>query len=392
MRILSTCCCTLLWLGCSSLLVAQLSGMQFGGQGSTSADTVAAAEKRLATFAGDALTNIPERTWKIVKADTAQLLLNDVELVNRKFRGTVQLQLPLGTHTTRVGELAGGWRLLSNETRALFASPGGPLLFSSGTGNLERPSASDYFRILIERTPKEQRPAPELLDYLSSPAANQDITFSRSSTDIYLTVLGKTSDEVESRLKAIVQLLDAAMHQSTRRELLTGAQVSLAKAKAHLAEQQRLEADTKDLRERMGDAVRLPPEVLTHLQAQQITLGIDVEGLEAELKACDQLLQEKQRTEPEREAARSRRVHSELELARERAKLARISALVKEGHVQVSRRRELGDLSAKVASAKSQAEADAHLVTTRASLIDFLAPLPAADDAIHIAPIEWITR
>jgi len=387
MRTLSACCCAILWLGCSTLLANQ-----FGGQGPTSAAAVAAAEKRLATFGGDALTTVPERTWKIVKADATKLLLKDIEQVDRKFRGTVQLQLPTFLNALNARELVEHWHSLSKESHALFASPNGQLLLPFGTGTRERPSASDYFRTLIKRIPEDQRPAAELLDYLSSPAADQDATFSRSDTGIYLSVLGKTSDEVESRLKAIVQLLDAALHQSTRRELLTGAQVSLAKAKAHLAEQQRLEADTKDLRERMGDAARIPPEVLPHLQAQQITLGIDIEGLEAELKACDQLLQEKQRTEQERDAARSRRVHSELELARERAKLARINAIVDEGHVQVSRRRELGDLSTKVSSAKSQVEAETRLVTTRANLIDFLAPLPAVDDAIRIAPIEWVTR
>jgi hypothetical protein len=384
MRIPSIGCFAVLCLGCSTLLA-----YQFGGQGPTSAATVTAAEKRLAAFEGDVLTTVPERTWKIVEADTTKMLLKDVELVDRKFRGTVRLQLAPGAHTTQIGELAGGWRLLSNETRALFASPGGPLLFSSGTGNLEQPSASDFFRILIERTPKEQRPAPELLDYLSSPAANQDITFSRSSTDIYRTVLGKTSDEVESRSKAIVQLLDAAMYQSTRRELLMAAQVSLAKAKAHLVEQQRLEAELKALRERADDADPISPELLTHLQAQQITIGIESDGLVAELKAGDELL--KGSSDLEREAVRTRQINTKLEMSRQRAKLERINALLKAAQEQANRRRETTKLDREIASAAAKVADEVGRVTTLAKLIDLLAP-PAVDDAISIAPIEWVTR
>jgi hypothetical protein len=267
-------------------------------------------------------------------------------------------------------------------------------------GHAEDASLSKHFQRLAENCPPDQRPD---VAFLTSADANRDVQrrpiamrlqgtdYSRGNLSAWrFTVFAPTAEEAEQRARAIVRLLDCGLCLPMQRYCLAKGREALAAA--HKAEAD-IAAQNEAIRveqEKLARPSEISPDILSQLKAQKVMVAVELAGLIARVKACDEMLKDPKRLEISTlQSISDMKVKAEIERVGIKEKLDQINAFIGEGDGREA-------ASSKLTAAEASKLRAQQLLSSYASdargfgqLVLLYAPLQLEGNQITISPLEW---
>jgi hypothetical protein len=352
----------------------------------------------------------PQRTFVVARATDkvkTPLFKADPKLLENKWVAEFTV-LPGGLDLKDEKSLLEFENRLRSDDRARGSHPknledavtwGGRRVFIGG--HVEDSSLSKHFQRLADNCPPEQ---PEVA-FLTSPDADRDVqrrptTFmGLSSTGPYpranlrawqFTVFAPTAEQAEQRARAIVRLLDCGMCLPMQRYCLAKGREALVaahKAEADIAKQN--EAIRVE-QEKLAKPSEISPDILSQLKAQKVMVAVELAGLIARVKACDEMLKDPKRLEISTlQSISDMKVKAEIERVGIKEKLDQINAFIGEGDGREA-------ASSKLTAAEASKLRAQQLLSSYSSdargfgqLVELYAPLQLVGNQITISPLEW---
>ena len=373
-------------------------------------------------YTEQSLAGVPKREFKVVKPTEAvatKLFRADPKLLQNKFVGTFTV-LATGfdaadpnsweAHSVR-GQLEGpggsrgprGGRTDEYHGDLLpLITWDGEKLFHVRPGFGSHSKLDEYFKLLVEHTPADQLPPEPIVKFLTSPDCNRDVhrnavnRVMRGTTSVnaqgtwQFTVYGTTAAEVEARVAGILQLLDAGMSRPIQRNLLKQGQAYLAEAKKS---EEAIAAQNEAIRteqERLAKPSEISPDILSQLKAQKVMVAVELAGLIARVKACDEMLKDPKKLEISTlQSISDMKVKAEIERVGIKEKLDQINTFIGEGDGREAAQARLLTAENRKRSAQTTLRNHSSAANDWAQLIAFYAPLQLDQNEITISPVEW---
>lgn len=303
-------------------------------------------------------------------------------------------------------------RSFPDNLRMLTIWGDGASLFHAGSyPHLERTPLNEFHRLLVEQCPANQRPQERVTAFLTSADCNRDIArldlqrnerLSRSSpqpkTTIDYTGVGgwqyavyaPTKDEAELRVAAILKLLDGGMSRPIQLYLLARGRESLElalKTQAEIAEKNeaiRIEED------KLTQPSEISPDILSQLKAQRVMVAVELAGLIARVKACDEMLKDPKQLEISTlQSVSDMKVKAEIERVGIKEKLDQINRFITEGDGRESANSKILTLQFQKRSLQQSLQRQDSMAVACINQIELYAPLQIGGNQVTISPIEW---
>ncbi len=276
-------------------------------------------------------------------------------------------------------------------------------LFSNSYGRSTERPISEYFQLLVESCPANQRPPGDVVAFLTSADCDRDVRL--RGTPIVrqspqgksvgypvggwqFTIYAPTFEAAEQRAKAILKLLDGGLSRPIQRHLLKQGQAALAEAHKYEAEVAMVNETIRTAEAQLEKPSEITPDILSQLKAQKIMVAIELSGLSARVKACDAMLA-KELPPGTLASIGDMKVKAEVERVGIKEKLDQINAFISEG----DNRETVKAALLKAASAKIRASDNlsrrSSTAQWNAELIALYAPLQLDGNEIKISPLEW---
>lgn len=382
---------------------------QLPDEGVKPADRVPEALEKLFRGIDEAsLRESPKRSFKFATGDKQQIriLMNDPKIRENKFVASVRL---MGTrHIARIGQSPS---VLDLENRLIYElkgdavkrtlAPTGNSLFtghSRHSGRGLKNAVRDYFSDLVLLCPRDELPAKELVEYLTSASADRDIKWTFDSTqggyDWIVEVFAPTEDGAKQRVSAIIRLLDCATCRPLQRDCLAEGQKSLAAVRMGY---EQLAKHDETIRVEEAKAVQVPEitaDILSELKSQKVMVSIELATVSARVIACNEMLKAIGNREPRTasgqfETINDIKIKAEIDLAGIKAKLERINGFIGEANDSNALRMQIMQIKGTREQSLRQIQLDKQRAEDFARIISLFAPLDIKYNEITISPVEW---
>jgi len=260
---------------------------------------------------------------------------------------------------------------------------------------------SDYFKLLSQLCPKELLPPQTAIDFLTSPDAIWEVYWESGAVGNpsnrrawYITVYAPTEELAEQRIRAMIQLWDNGLCRPLQRDCLTEAKKSLQSVQQGYDEVNKLTAAITAKEELLANPSEINSDILSQLRAQKVMVGIELAGLNARVKACNEMLKEvRDDTRPPSQVHNSiadMKVRAEVELVGSKEKLDRINSLIAEGNGREALRAEIDRIKKAKQGLQQQIDRQhQRRAEAYARLVSLYAPLEIKDNKITITPVMW---
>jgi hypothetical protein len=270
----------------------------------------------------------------------------------------------------------------------------------------ERPSGDnsirDLFRSLVERCPPDERPAEQLVEFLTSADVDRDIKqnnmrqFETNSGEVVggwaFTIYAPTAEEGENRAKAILRLIDYSK-SPLGEERFARAREALAAARRKEMELAKITDGIEALDAKIAQPSDIHGDILSELKAQKIMVTIELSGLSARVKACDEMLKEssvqRELSVSTLQSVSDMKIKAEIERIGIKEKLDQINKFIEEGDSRVATQNRILELHGARKLAEDQLrtlemEAAQNVAQLRLGL-----PPHLLGNKLYVCPIEW---
>jgi hypothetical protein len=261
--------------------------------------------------------------------------------------------------------------------------------YSTGQATL-----GELFKSLVVFCPPEHQ--PQAVEFFTSAEAERDIQLTRTvENGLSFLIFAPTAEQARQRATGILRLHDAAVSRPLQQFLLAESRKHLAEARAKCDEHDRLLAELVAEREKLKEPSEVSTDILTELKAQRIMVTIELAGLSARVKACDQMLIPPRQGETKRleagalQAISDIKVKAEIERIGTQEKLDRINAFIAEGDRRRAIQSNIATLTNRRDRALEAARASLQDAEAHATRIDLYAPRALENNTITISPVEW---
>jgi hypothetical protein len=366
-----------------------------------------------------ALAAIPPRDFK-VKTETAPLKTKlyraDPKLLENKFVATFNV-LPAGLDLTDPASVQKFGKQQEADSNLIRSYPDdlreliaweGTYLFLTDRGFPAKHSLGEQFKLLAANCPPNERPDQELVEFLTSVTnANRhvirghmppgEIAIPRGSRSALtevpgwsFTLLAPTAEAAQQRAAAILRLLDGGMSRPMQRYALKQGRESLAAARLSQGQIADHAEQIRQVEEAVAKPSEISADILSQLKAQKVMVAVELAGLIARVKACDEMLKDPKRLEiATLQSITDMKVKAEIERVGIKEKLDQINAFITEGDLRESAKSNLASLQA--SRRRSTSTLSDHLTNAQwyAALVELYAPLQLAGNQITISPLEW---
>jgi hypothetical protein len=263
-------------------------------------------------------------------------------------------------------------------------------------------SLHELFKQLAENCQAESRPDQALVDLLTSAVERGDIQrrrigfLSDSGKRVAIselrawqfTLFAPTTEEARQRSATILQLLDCGLSRPMQRFALEQGKASLASARQAESEIATANKAIAVEQEKLDKPSEISADILSQLKAQKIMVAIELSGLIARGKACDEMLT---RELPASTLASigDMKVKAEIDRIGIKEKLDQINALIAEGEARQAARARLITLTEAKRRALSSLSSAQTTAAQYADIFELYSPLQLENNQITISPIEW---
>ena len=282
-----------------------------------------------------------------------------------------------------------------DEIRALVLWNRAYMFRSSSRASFEEsPAQEELFKLWADKCPPELRPAQRIIDFLTSEEGNRDVIRSRSSPSPsalarwQFTVYAPDAEAAQERAAAILQLLDCGLSRPMQRFALEQGKAALAEARQAESEVAAANKAIESERAKLAKPSEISDDILSQLKAQKIMVAIELSGLSARVKACDEMLV---KPLPANTLASigDMKVKAEIDRIGIKEKLDQINALIAEGDARQAASARLLTLTRAKQRAQSSLSSAQTTAAWYADIFALYAPFQLEGNQITISPIEW---
>jgi hypothetical protein len=395
-------------------------GGDFRTKGVLSEKVSEAVEKKYAEMSAELQQAIPQRTYQVERGPVEKTKLYRAvpKLLENKFVATVAI-------STKPKEGGEADRETRQENRQLFTNNGSALrgrrgypedllrlivwddssLFEPFGGfrirGVEKRTLSQQNKLFVEHCLPADRPNERMIEFLTSADCDRDMmrhpgiitdtdkgTTDRQGWEFW--IYAPTADEAQQRAAGLLQLLDGGMSRPMQRYFFDEGNKALAEAGKHFEEVAKQGAVLREEEAKLAKPSEISADILSQLKAQKVMVAVELAGLNARVKACDERLKETWKLPASAlQSIGDMKVKAEIERVGIKEKLDQIVAFIGEG----DNRQATTDRVAELTKSRGRAYSTANLYQGQAlqmsRLYDLYAPLPLKDDQITISPVEW---
>jgi len=262
--------------------------------------------------------------------------------------------------------------------------------------NKERDPLSHHNKHLLEKCSAANKPPPPMVEFLTSMDCDRDVIRYSGNLDEpnkygwVFRVYAATPEEAEQRSAAILQLLDGGLSWPMREFHLTEGRKSLDAARPIFEEVAKQTAVIQAEEDKLAKPSEISPDILSQLKAQKVMVAVELAGLHARVKACDEMLKDPKRLEISTlQSISDMKVKAEIERVGIKEKLDQINAFIGEGDGRQATQDRIAELKKARSPILTRARAAEYSANTCAALFELYAPLPLKDNQITISPVEW---
>ena len=338
----------------------------------------------------DELKRPPQRDYTVQTGELqkTKLFRADPKLFENKFVAQMVLR---PRDQSRLGS-AGGWSLRDQPkevSERMYLDRGAT---ASGFGN-RGVSVSEFFKSLAANCPAEQH--PQELDTLTAADHERDLRMMNDGQGFQFVIYAPTAEQAQQRAAAILRLHDCGVSRPLQQHFLAEGQKKLAAARTQCEEYDRVRAERDAERGKLQEPSEVSTDILTELKAQRIMVAIELAGLSARVKACDQMLSPPKPGDTKRleaaafQAISDMKVKAEIERIGTQEKLDRINAFIAEGDRRRAIQSNLVMLSGRLSNIREAAIRFIVDAETHAQLVDHFAPRELENNTLKISPVEW---
>jgi hypothetical protein len=251
-------------------------------------------------------------------------------------------------------------------------------------------SPSQALKRLAEFCPADQRP-DEQLDYLTSKEFDRDVRLIIPERGRFeFTLYAPTAEAAQQRAAAIVRLYDCGASRPLQRYLLAEGRKQLAAARAKCDEYDKIREEIQAEQAKLSGPSEVSTDILSQLKAQRVMVAVELAGLSARVKACDQMLNEPRRLEVSTlQSVSDMKVKAEIERIGTQEKLDRINAFIAEGDRREAIQRNVVRLNNRLRTLQQEYSYPRMMAENSAHFIEQYAPRQLEGNAIVISPVEW---
>jgi len=375
-----------------------------------------AVEQLYQQFNEKSLDEIPARDLKFPHAADkvpTKLFRADPKLLENKFVAQFTL-LPAGLDPTNEKSVEEFRQRQAPDSRESSSLPknllnsinwGGVMMFRSERGfNFDEAlSLSQQFKLLAENCAPGQRPD---IAFLTSSEADRDVLRNSQGSsrrgggravgeplvnaNWSFTVYAPTPEEAQTRATAIVRLLDGGLSRPMQKYFLTQGRAALENARQAQAEViSQVEAMHVET-QKLTKPSEISPDILSQLKAQKVMVAVELAGLIARVKACDEMLKDPKKLEISTlQSVSDMKVKAEIERVGIKEKLDQINVFIGEGDGREAASSRLAAAEAAKLRAQQRLSNYDRMANSYAQLVLLYAPLQIEGNEIKISPIEW---
>jgi hypothetical protein len=298
-------------------------------------------------------------------------------------------------------------RSYPDKLRALIIWSDGEHLFhqSGSYSHRDQLSLHEHFKLLVESSPPELLPAERAVAYLTSAECDRDVSrtdmdqnrreTSGPSRDEDLgpwqyKLYAPTREEAEVRVAAILRLLDAGLSRPMQFYLLTKGREALPGGREAQAALAAAKESIRAEEEKLAKPSEISADILTQLKAQKVMVAVELAGLIARVKACDDMLKDPKRLEISTlQSISDMKVKAEIERVGIKEKLDQINRFITEGDGREAANARLATLQNEVRRQQLALQHANSMAEACANVIELYAPLQVMGNQVTISPIEW---
>jgi hypothetical protein len=367
--------------------------------------TVEELEARYVALA-EGLRQPPERDYKVemLPAEKTKLHRADPKLLENKFAAALNLVAPAVHSQEHVN--AHNWLQLRlhrplddsypDDLRGLIALDQTYLPFPGAHfQQIAATELSDHHQLLVKRCPPDELREKQLVEFLTSEACDRDVTrgsrHARFGVAAWIyTIYAPTAEVAEQRAEALLRLLDCGMCRPLQQYHLAKGREALAATKESEAELMRLGEEIKALEAELAKPSEISADILNELKAQKIMVAVELSGLSARVKACDEMLKGTRDLPVSTiQSVSDMKIKAEIERVGIKEKLDQINKFIEEGDSRVVTEGRIYQKKDKREAVEKQLRRDRSSTETHADLVELYAPLQLQDNQLKIVPIEW---
>jgi hypothetical protein len=265
-------------------------------------------------------------------------------------------------------------------------------------GGRTKSKLSEQFKLYVEYSLPEDRPAAPMIEYLTSADCDRDIVRNWTVTVNGVSypdgwtykIYAPTAEAAEERAATLLQLIDGGMSRPMQRYFLDEGRKALEAAKKQYEEVAAKSAVIKAEEAKLAKPSEISSDILSQLKAQRVMVAVELAGLSARVKACDEMLKDPKKLEISAlQSISDMKVKAEIERVGIKEKLDQINAYISEGDQRQTSRSSIESLTASRGSLSNQARRREGDAASFAALFEFYNPLPLVDDKIIVGPVEW---
>jgi hypothetical protein len=390
-------------------------------------------EAKLKRMAEELDQPVPKREYKVTQreAKKTKLFRADPKLLENKFIASfavifepkVANEGDVGLGGDRGGDRGGfGFRDIRQTDRQFAMTPRGPAfgrgeekypedllrlvqwqgqtMFQPGNYFEEsRQKLSEHFGLLAAKCDPQLRPAPPLIEFLTSADCDRDVQRragypndkgGRYEDGWEFTIYAPTAEAAQQRAAAILQLLDCGISRPMQRYFLAEARKSIEPALATFADYAKEMTTLRAEEEKLAKPSEISPDILSQLKAQRVMVAVELSGLNARVKACDEMLKDPKKLEISTlQSVSDMKVKAEIERVGIKEKLDQINTFIGEGDGREDTRNRIESIKVTANRLWQSARGHESRVTTMSQLYDLYSPLPLNGGEIVVAPVEW---
>jgi 16S rRNA C1402 N4-methylase RsmH len=110
-------------------------------------------------------------------------------------------------------------------------------------------------------------------------------------------IFAPTAEETEFRAAALLRLLDGGLSKPIKRHFVAEGTKALEAARKEFGEVAKQSAEIRTNEESLARPSEISADILSQLKAQKVMVAIELSGLNARVKACDDMLKDPKRLE-----------------------------------------------------------------------------------------------
>jgi hypothetical protein len=149
-------------------------------------------------------------------------------------------------------------------------------------------------------------------------------------------------------------------------------------------------AALKQEQEKLAKPSEISADILSQLKAQKVMVAVELAGLNARVKACDDMLKDPKKLEISAlQSISDMKVKAEIERVGIREKLEQINTYIGEGENRQATQGTITSLRDELSKQLRTARGFLAQVERMTGLYDLYATIPLQDDRITISPVEW---